>query len=98
MRPYKLFFERGEFQERIEVAEDFGDVGGERVASGGGGRELFADDPGLKLWPVGGGGPAVVFGPFTLYRGVPVAVVFLAKAFFLLGEPLRILRDARFGD
>src|SRR6266851_4529013 len=91
-------FECGEFQEWVEVAKDFADVGGETVAGCSGRCKFFADDPALEFRPVGCGWPAVVLRPIAFHRGIPIALVFIAQALFLPRKPLRICRDAWFGD
>src|SRR6266850_2552038 len=51
------------------------------------GTELAPHNPGLQLFPVFRGGPAVVLLPFSFFRAVPITFVASAQSLFLLGDP-----------
>jgi len=71
-------------EQAANVREEFG--AGSRAP-----RELSADHPALELFPFRQAErPALVFGPFALFGGVPVTFVAAAQAFLVLGEPFRI--------
>jgi hypothetical protein len=84
----------------MQIAENFYKLAAKRLARGGSGTEFAAHDPGLQLFPVFRGRPAVVLLPFSFFRAVPVTFVAATESLFLLGEPTRIgfyagVRDLR---
>lgn len=75
---------------------DLRDVAIEAATRGCRGREFSSHDPTLQLFPILRlDGPAAVLGPFTFYRGIPIALVFFPEAASLTLDPFRLFARTR---
>src|SRR5712671_1255826 len=78
----------------MQVAENSYEFAAKCLVRRGFGAELAPHNPSLQLFPVFGGGPAIVLLPFSFFRAVPITFVASAQALFLLCDPARIGCDA----